>query len=194
MTSRFTTSLTPLPGLQIITRHVRRDDRGFLERLFCQDDLSTLLPEGRRIVQINRTLTRQRGTVRGMHFQRPPHAELKFVSCLRGAVYDVAVDLRPDSPTFHAWHGVVLDANEHTAMVIPEGFAHGFQTLSDDCELLYFHTEFWSAEAEDAIHALDPLIGITWPLQISNMSDRDRRHAFLKASPRIHSDSQETAA
>lgn len=179
MSARFIVSHTPLSGLRVVTRHPRQDSRGYLERLFCRNDLSELLSADCQIVQINRTLTHMRGTVRGMHFQRPPHAELKIVSCIRGAVFDVAVDLRPDSPTFRQWHGVVLDATEHTALVIPECFAHGFQSLTDDCELLYFHTAFWCPEAEGAIHPLDPSIGIHWPLPITAMSDRDRSHAFL---------------
>lgn len=119
------------------------------------------------------------GTVRGMHFQRPPHAEVKIVTCLRGAVFDVAVDLRPESPTWLEWHGVVLSADAHDALVIPEGFAHGFQTLSADCELLYFHTAAWSAEAEAALHPLDPTLGIRWPKPVASLSDRDRSHPFL---------------
>lgn len=180
MSSRFTVKHTPLAGLHVVTRHLQQDTRGYLERLFCRHDLSELLSADSGIVQINRTLTHQRGTVRGMHFQRPPHAELKIVSCIHGAIFDVAVDLRPDSPTFRHWHGVLLDASEHTAFIIPEGFAHGFQSLADDCEILYFHTAFWCPEAEAAIHPLDPSVGIHWPLPITAMSERDRSHAYLE--------------
>ena len=181
MSDRFSIQATPLAGLVSLARHPRRDERGYLERLFCEQDRAAALPPGRRIVQVNRTLTRVPGTVRGMHFQKPPHAELKIVSCLRGAVYDVAVDLRPDSPTWLEWHGVVLSADGHDALVIPEGFAHGFQTLSADTELLYFHTAAWSAEAEAALHPLDPALGIRWPRPVARMSDRDRGHPFLAA-------------
>ena len=179
MSDRFTIRPTPLAGLVTLARHPRRDERGFLERLFCEQDLDAVLPPGRRIVQANRTLTRTAGTVRGMHFQKPPHAEVKIIICLRGAVFDVAVDVRPDSPTRLEWHGVVLSADAHNALVIPEGFAHGFQTLSADCELLYFHTAAWSAEAEAALHPLDPTLGIRWPLPIASLSDRDRSHPLL---------------
>lgn len=179
MSDRFTIRPTPLAGLVTLARHPRRDERGFLERLFCEQDLAAALPPGRRIVQANRTLTRVAGTVRGMHFQKPPHAEVKIITCLRGAVFDVAVDIRPDSPTWLQWHGVVLSADAHDALVIPEGFAHGFQTLSADCELLYFHTASWSAEAEAALHPLDPAVGIRWPQPIASLSDRDRSHPFM---------------
>ena len=97
-------------------------------------------------------MTASRGTVRGMHFQHPPHAETKFVSCLRGEVFDVAVDLRNGSPTFLHWHAEILSADNHRTLVIPEGFAHGFQTLSDDCEMLYFHTAAYNPEAEGGLN------------------------------------------
>jgi len=190
---RFTIEPTPLDGLVVVTRHPRRDERGSLERLFCEHDLASLLPAGRRIVQVNRTCTRTPGTIRGMHFQRPPHAELKIVSCLRGAVFDVAVDLRPDSPTWLQWHGVVISADAHDAVVIPEGFAHGFQTLCGDCELLYFHTAAWSAEAEAALHPLDPAVGIRWPKPVAALSDRDRSHPLLGSAPGRPTPRQEAA-
>lgn len=182
MKKRFTTEPTPLEGLFLASRYPQQDDRGYLERLFCEHDLRGVLPTGRRIVQVNRTCTRTPGTIRGMHFQRPPHTETKIVSCLRGAVCDVAVDLRPWSKTFLKWHGVTLDAEEHTALVIPEGFAHGFQSLVPDTELLYFHTAAWTAEAEGAIHPLDPTVAIRWPLPVAAMSNRDRSHPFVASN------------
>lgn len=181
MNNPFTIEPTPLEGLSVASRRTHRDDRGYLERLFCERDLECVLPVGRRIVQINRTCTHLPGTVRGMHFQRPPHAELKIVSCLRGAVFDVAVDLRPRSKTFLKWHGVTLDAKEHTSLIIPEGFAHGFQSLDVDTELLYFHTAAWNAGAEGALHALDPALSIRWPLPVAAMSNRDSAHPFVAA-------------
>jgi dTDP-4-dehydrorhamnose 3,5-epimerase len=182
MSNRFTIRETPLAGLVTLTRHPRRDERGGFERLFCEHDLAEVLPPGRRIVQVNRSLTTTAGLVRGLHYQRPPHAELKIVVCLRGAVFDVAVDVRPDSPTCHRWHGVVLAAEAHPAVVIPEGFAHGFQALTPDCELLYFHSAAWAAEAEAALHPLDPTLAIRWPLPVAGMSARDRSHPFLAAA------------
>ncbi|WPL20175.1 CDP-glucose 4,6-dehydratase [Thiorhodovibrio frisius] len=129
--SRFTPHATPIADLILLERHSLGDARGFLERLYCQEELRPLLGE-RRIVQINRTLTAQAGTVRGLHFQHPPHAELKAVTCLRGAIFDVAVDLRQGSSTFLHWHAERLSGDQPRTLVIPEGFAHGFQTLTDN--------------------------------------------------------------
>jgi len=173
MNSRFDLLATPIADLRVLQRTLLGDSRGYLERMFCAEELKPLLA-GRRIVQINHTLTAARGTVRGLHFRYPPHAETKSVSCLRGEVFDVAVDLRRDSPSFLLWHGEILSAENHRTLFIPEGFAHGFQTLTDDCEMLYFHTATYRADAEGGLHALDPLLAIKWPLEVVMMSDRDR--------------------
>lgn len=175
---RFSTHLTPLSDLSILQRHPIGDDRGYLERLFCQDELQSLLT-GRSIVQINHTLTTRVGTVRGMHFQYPPQAEMKLISCLYGEVFDVAVDLRQGSPTFLQWHGEVLSANNHRTVVIPEGFAHGFQTLSDRCELIYFHTAPYTPKLEGGVRYDDPRLKIQWPLPVSDLSQRDLSHPLL---------------
>jgi dTDP-4-dehydrorhamnose 3,5-epimerase len=132
--SRFAVTDLPLAGLKRVQRQRLGDSRGFLARLFCAHELAAagwLKP----IAQINHTLSAKRGTVRGLHFQRAPHAEMKLVSCIRGEVFDVAVDVRPHSPTFLQWHGERLSADNGCALLIPEGFAHGFQALSDDVEL-----------------------------------------------------------
>ncbi len=175
MTGRFDIAPTALTGLHTVARKPRGDARGYFERMFCLEDLAALLA-GRAVVQINHTVTARRGTVRGMHFQRPPSAETKLVSCLRGEVFDVAVDLRRGSPTFLAWHGEVLSATNHKTLYIPEGFAHGFQTLTDDCELLYLHTAAYNAEAEGGVSALDPRLAIAWPLPPDGLSARDTQH------------------
>lgn len=180
MTSGIEIHSTPLEGLALLQRRPLEDERGWFERMFCLYGLEKLLG-GRRIVQINRTLTRRTGTVRGMHYQRPPHAECKFVSCLRGAVFDVAVDLRRGSPSFLAWHGEVLSGENHRTLVIPEGFAHGFQTLTDDCELLYLHTHPYVPAADAGINADDPRVGIRWPLPVAGRSARDAAHPWLTA-------------
>lgn len=146
--------------------------------MFCSLELAELLG-GRSIAQINRTVTTKRGTVRGMHFQNPPHAEMKFVSCLRGEVFDVAVDVRPDSPTRWHWHAELLSPENHKTLVIPEGFAHGFQTLTEDCEMLYLHTAVYHPPAEGGLNAADPALAIEWPLVVSEMSPRDFSHPFL---------------
>ena len=178
MSHRFEIFDTPLHGLKLLERKPIGDGRGYLERLFCAEELQALIP-GKGIAQINHTLTAKRGVVRGMHFRHPPQTEAKFVSCLRGEVFDVAVDLRRASPTFLCWHGENLCADSHKTLLIPEGFAHGFQTLTDDCEMLYFHTAIYQPEAEGGINAQDPLLAIRWPTAISELSPRDTSHPML---------------
>jgi len=131
------------------------------------------------ISQVNQTVTKSRGTVRGLHYQRKPFAEIKLISCLKGKVWDVAVDLRKDSPTFLQWHSEELSSENHRALLIPEGFAHGFQTMSDDCELLYMHTAQYTREAEAGIRPNDPRLQISWPLEIYEISKRDTSHPLL---------------
>jgi dTDP-4-dehydrorhamnose 3,5-epimerase len=172
VSNRFTISRTPLDGLTLLVRKPMGDDRGFLERLFCTSDLSEVL-SGRSIEQVNRTFTAKRGAVRGLHFQNAPHAETKFVTCLRGRVFDVAVDLRRGSRTFLQWHSEVLAEDDHRTLVIPEGFAHGFQTLTETCELLYFHTAAYQPSAESGVNIRDPRLGIQWPETITEISARD---------------------
>jgi len=167
-------------GLLVVDTSARRDDRGEFGRLFCERELADCL-RGRRIVQINRSVTRTRGAVRGMHYQRPPCAEMKFVRCLRGRVFDVAVDLRAGSPTFRRWFARELSPENALMLVIPEGFAHGFQVLEPDSEFLYLHTASYDPASEGAVAAGDPAIAIGWPLPISEMSARDRGHALLAA-------------
>lgn len=179
MSERFTLTPLPLPGLIRLERHAREDSRGFFERMFCEADLEGILPAGDRIVQINHTRTRLPGTVRGLHFQRPPHAETKIVSCLRGEVFDVAVDVRPDSPTFLRWHAERLSEANATSLVIPAGFAHGFQTLAADSELLYFHSAAWHPAAEDGLHPCDPALAIAWPRGVAELSCRDQHFQHL---------------
>ncbi len=178
MSERFEIFETRLLGLNVVARKPFRDDRGFLERIFCSSELEELVGN-RQVAQINRSLTVRRGTVRGMHFQRAPHAETKFVACLRGEVYDVAVDLRRHSKTFLNWHGEVLTAANHKTLQIPEGFAHGFQALSDECELLYVHTAAYRADADCGLNAKDPRLGIAWPAPITETSPRDAAHPLL---------------
>lgn len=178
MISRFNIIEAPLSNLRIIQRNFVVDHRGYLERVFCESDLQNLLAQ-KHIVQINHSLTARKGTVRGMHFQNTPFAEIKFISCLKGEVFDVAVDLRKDSPTFLQWHAEILSENNHRTYVIPEGFAHGFQALSDNCELLYLHTAPYMKSSEGALNVLDPRIGIQWALPVVELSARDQSHPFL---------------
>lgn len=172
MSNRLEIVDTPLSGLRLILRKPMGDNRGYFERLFCSGELQTLLA-GKGICQINHSLTIKRGSVRGMHFQHPPHAEIKIVSCIKGAVFDVAVDLRRNSATFMKWHAEVLTAENHASLFIPEGFAHGFQTLEDNSELLYFHTSEYTPTAEDGFNLKALIPGIQWPEEIVDFSSRD---------------------
>jgi dTDP-4-dehydrorhamnose 3,5-epimerase len=176
--SRFAFSPTSIDNLWIVRREPISDSRGLLERIFCQQTLGQLL-QGKPIRQINRTRTQTKGTVRGLHFQHPPYSEAKIVTCLKGAVWDLAVDLRQGSSTFLKHHAVLLTEDDCQSYLIPEGFAHGFQTLTSDCEMLYLHTADYNAEAEGALNALDPRLEIDWPEPITERSERDASHAIL---------------
>ena len=169
---------TPIENLKTIKHQSSKDERGFLIRLFCQKTLSHLI-KGKIICQINKTLTLKKGAIRGLHFQYPPYAETKIISCLKGKVWDVALDLRLGSPTFLRYHSEILTEGDCKSYIIPEGFAHGFQTLTSDCEMLYLHTADYNKNFEETINVVDPKIGINWPLQISEISDRDRNCPML---------------
>jgi dTDP-4-dehydrorhamnose 3,5-epimerase len=174
---RFHFHPTSLSGLTVVERTRLEDSRGFLSRFFC---LETMAAIGMKpIQQINHTLTKKAGAVRGMHFQHPPSAEIKIVSCLKGRVLDVAVDLRAGSPTLLQWFAVELSDENKKSLFIPEGFAHGFQTLTEDCELLYLHTADYSPQHESALNPLDPRLSIEWPLAVTEISARDQSHPML---------------
>ncbi len=176
--SSLTLYTTPLSGLMVVEGRPVGDQRGSFARLFCTRELMPLRLPG-PIVQINHSLTHAQGTVRGLHFQRPPMAEAKLVRCLRGRVLDVAVDLRKGSPTYLKWHAVELSAQKHLAFYLPQGFAHGFQTLEPDCELLYLHTQLYCPEQEGGLRHDDPALGIPWPLPVADLSARDAGHPLL---------------
>lgn len=163
----------PLNGAFKVDLERRGDSRGFFARLFCREEFAA---EGLQSAwsQCNVSHSTERGTLRGMHFQRPPKADAKLVKCMLGAVYDVIIDLRQQSPTFGAWTSLTLTADCGEMIYVPEGFAHGFQTLTDDAELLYFHSDNYSPEHEGGVHYCDPDVGIAWPLDVSNLSDRDK--------------------
>lgn len=175
---RFEISELPLAGLKRVVRKHLGDQRGFLSRIFCAEELAAI-GWVKSIAQINHTYTAKMGTVRGIHFQRPPHAEMKLVSCIRGEVWDVAVDLRANSPTFLKWHAERLSEANGYAMLIPEGFAHGFQTLTDNVEMLYCHSEAYADGAEAGLNHHDPRLAIAWPLTIAEISSRDTGHPLI---------------
>ena len=181
MSSRFKFTATPLSGLMLVERQCTSDNRGFFSRFFCSEEFAGIgftLP----VAQINHTLTSHKGAVRGLHFQRPPYAEEKIVSCVCGEVFDVAVDLRIGSPTYLRWHAVTLSADNHCSLMIPQGFAHGFQALTTDCELIYLHSMHYSASSEDALNIKDPSIGISWPLPLTEISARDANHRHIDST------------
>jgi dTDP-4-dehydrorhamnose 3,5-epimerase len=176
--SRFTICDTPIADLKIVERQQLCDSRGFLSRLFCAEELAAA-GWHKPIAQINQTFTQKQGTIRGLHFQHAPYAEMKLVTCLRGVIWDVAVDLRAASPTFLQWQAEELSATNHRGLLIPEGFAHGFQTLCDDCELLYLHSRAYTSGAEAGLNPKDPMLTIPWPLAITELSARDAQHTML---------------
>lgn len=175
MSAWFSSRETSLSGLTVVTGKVFEDHRGEFARLFCDEELEDI----GKIRQINRSLTRGIGDVRGLHFQHPPHAETKVVRCLRGEVWDVAVDLRKGSPTFLQWHAETLSPENRNCLVIPAGFAHGFQAISADCELLYLHTQPYMPATEDGLRYNDLKLGIPWPLTVANVSERDAQFSSI---------------
>ncbi len=172
---------TVLSGLVVIDSELFSDHRGSFTRLFCSRELASVLG-ARQVVQTNRSVTYACGAVRGLHYQHPPYAEMKLVRCLRGSIWDVAVDLRVGSPTFLCWHAEELSVDNARMMVIPEGFAHGFQTLEENSEIFYQHTAFYAPSAEGGIAWNDPILDIHWPLPVVDLSIRDSSHLLLTSS------------
>lgn len=166
---------TPLKGAYTIELEKRGDERGFFARFFCIDEFDKLGLD-RNVVQINNSLSADKGTLRGMHYQLSPKAETKIVRCIRGALYDVILDLREGSPTFGRHFGAELTAENRTMMFAPKGFAHGILTLQDNTEAFYLVTEFYAPELERGIRWNDPRFDIKWPLTPIVVSDKDRNH------------------
>lgn len=171
-------SRTTLPGVWLIELELREDERGFLARTYCEKEfsdhgLNTCWP------QCNLTLTRQRGMIRGMHFQADPKPEIKLIRCATGAIFDVLVDVRRDSPTFGKWEGFELSSANRRLLYVPGGFAHGFQCLTDNCEVFYQMSEFFVPELARGIRWNDPQIGIRWPIANPVLSDRDQALPLL---------------
>ena len=172
----FVATSTPIAGAFILERPRREDSRGFLERLGDADEIGDL-DAGFEIRQVNRTLTHKVGTIRGLHVQLPPLAETKIVTCLQGEVFDVIVDLRAESPTFGQWWGIVLRGDGLAAVLVPEGCAHGLQTLTPDVQMLYQHSAAHHAESEAGLNPLDSELAVEWPVPVAEMSTRDREEA-----------------
>jgi dTDP-4-dehydrorhamnose 3,5-epimerase len=175
-------SRTTLDGLWLIELELREDERGFLARTYCENEfaahgLNTRWP------QSNLTLTKQRGMIRGMHFQAEPKPEIKLIRCSGGAIFDVLVDVRPDSKTFGKWEGFELSAANRRTLYVPGGFAHGFQCLTDNCEVFYTMSEFYVPELARGIRWNDPAVNIRWPLAEATLSDRDKNLPLLSSLP-----------
>ncbi|WP_316195042.1 MULTISPECIES: dTDP-4-dehydrorhamnose 3,5-epimerase [unclassified Bradyrhizobium] len=164
---------TPLHGAFTIELEKRGDDRGFFARFFCQQEFAEAgLPMA--VVQINNSLTAKAGTLRGMHYQLPPAAEIKVVRCIKGALFDAIIDLRPDSPTHGRWYGTELTAENRRMLLVPRGFAHGFLTLADDTEALYLVSATYAPDHERGVRFDDPHFGVQWPMLPVEMSPKDR--------------------
>lgn len=175
---RFGVSAAPLAGLRVITRRPLEDERGFMCRFFCAQELAAA-GFVKPVAHINHSFTAAAGTVRGLHFQRPPEAECKLVSCARGEVFSVALDLRRGSPTFLRWHGERLSAANCRSLLVPEGFAHGIQALTDGAELIYVTSHPYAPAAAGGVSPLDPAAGIKWPLPVTGLSAADKSRPFL---------------
>jgi dTDP-4-dehydrorhamnose 3,5-epimerase len=171
-------SPTPLKGSYIIELEQFTDNRGWFARYFCKKEFEKI-NHNKEWVQMNHSFTIKKGTIRGMHYQVAPYMEIKMIRCIAGVVFDVIVDLRKDSSTFLQWFGIELSAQNKKMIYIPGGFAHGFQSLSDDAELLYHHSEYYTPGAEGGIKYDDPRINIEWPLSVSIISDRDSAHPYF---------------
>ena len=169
---------TSLEGSYLIDLEPFSDERGWFARFFCKKEFHQISHQ-KEWVQLNHSFTRDKGTIRGLHFQIPPYSEIKMVRCIAGSVYDVIVDLRGYSNSFLKWYGVELSADNQKMIYIPEGFAHGFQCLTENCELIYHHSEYYFPEAESGIRYDDPLVGVSWPLPVTEISVRDRSHPLL---------------
>jgi dTDP-4-dehydrorhamnose 3,5-epimerase len=176
----FTLQALELEGLYLIRQKIFSDDRGRFARMFCQTRLSV---QGRpfAIRQINHSRTVEKGSVRGLHYQKTGYAESKLITCVRGAVWDVVVDLRPHSPTYLQWHAEELRADDGRSLLIPAGFAHGFQSLTDESEVLYLTDADYAPDHEAGLSVNDPSLDIPWPLSVKNLSLKDSSHPWLDA-------------
>lgn len=170
---------TPLAGCYTITLLPKGDERGWFMRSFSANIFEKETGENLNWVQMNHSFTANKGTIRGMHFQNAPHEETKLVRCIAGAVFDVVVDLRKNSATYLHWFGVELSAANYRQLLIPKGFAHGFQTLEDNSELVYSHSANYTPEAEAGVMYNDPAINIKWPSQVTEISERDQNHLLI---------------
>ncbi len=172
-------SETALKGAYILDIEQREDNRGFFARTFCEREFAAYGLEATN-VQCSIAFNHKKGTIRGMHYQVAPATEAKLVRCTQGAIYDVIVDMRTDSPTYLSHIGVELTADNHRALYVPEMFAHGYQTLADRTEVVYQMNKFYTPGYERGLHYDDPILAIEWPLPVSEISEKDLRWSFLE--------------
>lgn len=172
----FTSS--PLQGSYLIEPEPKGDERGWFARTYCEKEFEQM-GLFQKWVQLNHSFTAEKGTIRGLHFQLPPYSEIKLVKCIAGAIFDVVVDVRKNSPTFLQWFGAELTARNKSMMYIPEGFAHGFQTLTENCEIIYHHSALYAPNAEAGLRYNDPILNIKWSLPAINISARDNQHLLI---------------
>ena len=170
---------TTLAGVVIIELERIVDARGFFSRFWCRDELKAQGLDF-EVAQINTSFNAVAGTVRGLHFQHAPHAETKIVACTSGRVFDVAIDARPESPTYLQWYGAELSADSNQLLYIPAGFAHGYQSLADETRLLYLVSQAYAPGAEGGLRYDDPAIGIEWPQAVTAVSDKDARWPLIR--------------
>ena len=170
---------TRLKGSYTIELELLKDVRGAFARTYCKNEFQQIGHQ-KGFVQMNQSFNHRKGTVRGMHYQVPPYGEIKLIRCIKGAVLDVVVDLRKGSETFLESIQVELSESNHQMIYIPEGFAHGFQTLTDDAQLVYSHTEFYAPQAEAGLNYQDPMLKLEWPLDVSVISEKDQQYPFLE--------------
>jgi dTDP-4-dehydrorhamnose 3,5-epimerase len=171
----------PFKDATLIETAPFQDHRGSFARFFCSRELTPVLGS-RQVTTVNFSLTNLKGAIRGLHFQFPPFQEMKLVRCIKGRVYDVIIDIRKGSPTFLKWHAEILSPENMLMLCIPEGFAHGFQTLEPESELLYIHTAHYSPDHEGGLYYNDPALLISWPEEITDVSDRDGSHPLIDDS------------
>ena len=169
---------TPIAGAYQIKLSPLEDERGTFSRLYCENEMRAI-GHSKRIVQINYSINMVKGTVRGLHFQYSPDTEIKIIRCLKGKIYDVILDIRKGSSTFLKWHAIELSTEAFNMVYIPEGCAHGFQTLKGNSALLYFHTAFYNKHNESGIRYDDPAVAIQWPIPVINVSDRDSKYPLV---------------
>lgn len=173
---------TSLADVWLVDLELREDERGFLARTYCDNEFAAQGLNA-RWPQCNLTLTRKRGTIRGMHFQRDPRPEIKLIRCAAGAIFDVLVDVRRDSPTFGHWEGFELTGANRRQLYVPGGIAHGFQCLTDNCEVFYMMSEFYAPDLAAGLRWNDPQVGIRWPIENPKLSGRDQGLPLLGALP-----------